>query len=177
MGGDEILAELRSRNLPFRVDEAPCLGACGGGAMVVIDFEDGSSALVSGIHETLMELGLLDKSNDRTDAASTSMVVPVPQEFQSRSGKDAERVLFDVPDTFSVSLQEEGSSVETPNQGGEAKMEILAKRSKTSVELVDARDRMRAESAAKANDQSPNPWLNVASYLAGKAAEKLFGDK
>ncbi len=172
MGGDEILADLRSRNLPYRVDEAPCLGACGGGAMVVIDFEDGSSALVSGIHETLMELGLLDKSNDRRDVASTSTVVPVPS-----PGKDPERVRLDAPETLSVSLQVEGSSVEPPSPGVEAKMEIMAKRAKTSVALVDARDRMRAESAAKANDQSSNPWLNVASYLAGKATEKLFGDK
>jgi hypothetical protein len=140
--------------------------------MVVVDFEDGSSALVSGIDETLMELGLLDKSNDSTDVAPTSTVVPVPS-----PGKDPERVLPDTPDAIAVSQQVEGSSVETPTQGREAKMEILAKRSKTSVALVDARDRMRAESAAKANDQSPNPWLNVASYLAGKATEKLFGDK
>mmetsp|Transcript_20994 Transcript_20994/g.31102 ORF Transcript_20994/g.31102 Transcript_20994/m.31102 type:complete len:179 (-) Transcript_20994:202-738(-) len=57
-GGDEILEHLRAQNLPYPTEEAPCLGACGGGAKVSIDFDDGSYALVTGMKETLSELGL-----------------------------------------------------------------------------------------------------------------------
>ena len=56
LGGDEILEDLLSRNLPYPIEEAPCLGACGGGAMVAIDFEDGGYALVAGIDETLHDI-------------------------------------------------------------------------------------------------------------------------
>lgn len=57
-GGNEILEHLLSRDLPYSIGEAPCLGACGGGAMVSIDFEDGSYALAAGLDETLSELSL-----------------------------------------------------------------------------------------------------------------------
>lgn len=65
IGGNEIFQNLCSRkNLPYDVHEIPCLGACGGGSMVAIDYEDGTCALVSGLDETLAELGLADDENN-----------------------------------------------------------------------------------------------------------------
>lgn len=158
MGGDEILTHLQSRNLPFPVDEAPCLGACGGGAMVAIDFEDGSSALVSGIDETLTELGLSPIQSQRETTPST---------FESTATMpSAQQSLVELATTTTKTLTSQ-----------KHKPEPKSKQANSSVELVDVRDRMRAEAAAKEKDEEPaNPWLNAASYLAGKAAEKLFGD-
>ena len=177
MGGDEILKALRSRKLPYPIDEAPCLGACGGGAMVVIDFEDGSSALVSGIDESLMELGLWNKSNDATVARPVSRISPDPS---TTEGSAPEKQVV-VSDAISKTLQEvASSSVETPSPEPDmnhvVKVTTTTRVKASTVALVDVRERMRAEAAVKAKEgESVNPWLNAASYLAGKAAEKLFG--
>ena len=180
MGGNEILANLQSRKLPYPVDEAPCLGACGGGAMVVIDFEDGSSALVSGIDETLMELGLLMINSKDVTVASPATTIPMNppsatldsvQEGQV-AGSDISRASLDVK-----SSSVKGYIPEREKKGA-VKVTTTTTRVKPSVELVDVRQRMRAEAAVKAKEEETvNPWLNAASYLAGKAAEKLFGDK
>jgi len=180
MGGNEILATLLSRKLPYPVDEAPCLGACGGGAMVVIDFEDGSSALVSGIDETLMELGLLKDSNDATVASSPAASIPLNPSASDDDDSAQERLVAD-SDSFKASLEVKSSFVEEtlPEPATREVVKVTTtRRVKPSVELVDVRERMRAEAAVKATEEeSVNPWLNAASYLAGKAAEKLFGDK
>jgi hypothetical protein len=180
MGGDEILATLLSRKLPYPVDEAPCLGACGGGGggRVVIDFENGSSALVSGIDETLMELGLLkDSSNDATVASSPASI---PLNPSSTDDDSAQEGLVADSDSFKASLEGTLSFVEEtlPEPATQEVVKVTTRRVKPSVKLVDVRERMRAEAAVKAKEEeSVNPWLNAASYLAGKAAEKLFGNK
>lgn len=178
-GGDEILAELQARNLPYTVDEAPCLGACGGGAMVAIDFEDGTSALVAGLQETLMELGLSDTivSEKNEPATKPVSVVASTVEFPSASVfKESEAETLEV-NAGNVDRSSEASErkVETFTP---AKIENLSKPAKKSstLELVDVRDRMRAE-ASKEDEKPVNPWLNAASYLAGKAAQQLFGSK
>ena len=184
MGGNEILAALRSRKLPYPIDEAPCLGACGGGAMVVIDFEDGSSALVSGMDETLMELGLGNKSNDATVARPVSTIC----HNASTTEGSAPHKLEIVSDNICKTLQEVASSsaevpIPEPDMNQVVKVTTTTTTTTTTtrvkartVELVDVRERMRADAAVKATEgESVNPWLNAASYLAGKAAEKLFG--
>ena len=57
---ESIMADLESRNLPFSVEDAPCLGACGVGAMVSIEYENGDYNLVTGLEETLSAIGLTD---------------------------------------------------------------------------------------------------------------------
>ena len=181
MGGNEILANLLSRKLPYPVDEAPCLGACGGGAMVVIDFEDGSSALVSGIDETLMELGLLMMTNSK-DVTVASPATTIPMNPPAATQDSTQEGLVAGSDISRALLDVKSSSIEgyipEPERKGTVKVTTTTTRVKPSVELVDVRQRMRAEAAVKAKEEETvNPWLNAASYLAGKAAEKLFGDK
>ena len=77
-GGKNILDHLRSRNLPYPIDEAPCLGACGGGAMVSIDFEDGSCALVAGLDNTLSELLLLKETDVGTPSSRVHLMENAP---------------------------------------------------------------------------------------------------
>ena len=62
-GALELLAELRSRDLAFPVDESSCLSACGRCAMVAIDYADGTSSLVGGLDRMLLELGLEASTN------------------------------------------------------------------------------------------------------------------
>eukprot|EP00980_Cylindrotheca_fusiformis_P030399 scaffold24765_cov103-Cylindrotheca_fusiformis.AAC.1 len=76
MGAEDILKDLQSRDLNYPINEAPCLGACGGGAMVAIDFEDGSCALVTGLDETLRELGLRNSDSGKRHEEAKSSITP-----------------------------------------------------------------------------------------------------
>lgn len=179
LGGDGILNDLLNRNLPYPVEEAPCLGACGGGAMVSIDFEDGSYALVTGIDETLSELGLEKPVPEITPLpVITQPSVSAVNEENNENNKLTKNFNAD-----SVSSKGE-------NNGGavspmvdkrllesviiEKTVEVTEMNEIKSVSKTfgDVRDRMRAEAAK--DDQPTNPWLNAASYLAKKAGENLF---
>ena len=191
LGGDEIFKNLESRGLPYAVEEAPCLGACGGGAMVAIDFEDGSYALVSGMEETLQELGLeslaasdesskVDEESNTVNVAEISPVVesksePTTKEeiiatsFSDKSIDVAEPVNDDGKDLAAAT-----EAIEKPVL--EVKIESTPPPTppvETATEKFgDVRDRMREETAK--DEEAPNPWLTAASYLAKKAGEKIF---
>ena len=77
-GALDLLADLRSRELPFAVVESPCLNACGRCAMVAIDFEDGSSSLVGGVDRCLLKLGL-----DKLDSTRLAPSPPPPPELDA----------------------------------------------------------------------------------------------
>jgi len=51
-------SNLRSRNLEFSIEATGCLGACGRGTMVAVDYADGTVALAAGLEKTLDVLGL-----------------------------------------------------------------------------------------------------------------------
>ena len=155
------MAALQSRNLPYAVDEAPCLGACGGGAMVAIDFEDGSSALVTGLSETLMELGLSGSTTKEPVLIPAESLVPPPDDAK-----------VDQLEKMTMNAGIPSATISETSSFSNA--ETLKKPIKSSsMELVDVRDRMRAE-AAQDKGERVNPWLNAATYLAGKAAQQLF---
>jgi hypothetical protein len=179
-GADDILSNLLSLDLPYPIDEAPCLGACGAGAMVAIDFEDGTCALVSGLEETLFELGLVGQTvPDGTPASSLDEVETVedtaPVAVESITAIDvvvdlaASRTIGEIdlaPTTTIVEIElpaEPAKTLSTPPPPPPA----------ATKKFEDARDRMRAEAAK--DDQQNNPWFNAAAYLAEKAREKILG--
>jgi hypothetical protein len=187
LGGDQIFADLQARDLPYPIDEAPCLGACGGGAMVAIDFDDGSFALVAGIEETLAELGISESTPATTSSVETEPALLVEINESKFSALETplvaplantprENVVTPTGDEVVAPATEKGiapiTSVEDIKES--AAPVRSARYSPPSQNLVDVRERMRAE-ASKYDDEPANPWLNTASYLAGKAAEKLFG--
>ena len=179
--GQDILDDLLSRNLPYSVDEAPCLGACGGGAMVAIDFEDRSSALVAGLEETLLELGIKEDGVEvpvvKEDTAVTASTEDDMKENQlevksiltkttvlaSPEETNIQQPITSTTETETTSISDNSSKEEKAEEDFEKKYE-------------DARDRMRAQAAKarKENEETINPWLNAASYLAKKAGEQLF---
>jgi len=59
---DHAIETLNSLNLPFDVDEVGCLGACGRGTMIAVDFCNGDSFVLDGLESTLTELGLQKKN-------------------------------------------------------------------------------------------------------------------
>ncbi len=165
-GGLEILDNLKARTLPYRIDEVPCLGACGGGAMVAIDFDDGTSALVTGLQETLMELGLTPTPNN-----------PILVDNETEESKTTEERIFFIDDNT------KGKEVFSQHIRIEAKAPVKhstvekydGKENSSNDVLVDVRERMRAQSLKE--EERVNPWLKAATYLANKAAEKVFGEK
>lgn len=179
--GQDILDDLLSRNLPYSVDEAPCLGACGGGAMVAIDFEDRSSALVAGLEETLLELGIKEDGVEvpvvKEDTAVTSSTEDDMNEnhLEVKSISTKTTVLAspeetNIQESITSTVETETTSISDNSSKEEEKSEDFEKK------YEDARDRMRAQAAKarKENEETINPWLNAASYLAKKAGEQLF---
>ena len=57
-GALDVLAALRVERLPAEVIETGCLGCCGCGAQVCVEYANGGASIVSGVAETLVELGL-----------------------------------------------------------------------------------------------------------------------
>ena len=193
LGGDEILENLLSRNLPYQIEEAPCLGACGGGAMVSIDFEDGTYALVAGIDETLFELGLSDENNNLITDNETQDDYIAQQDLGGKSISSEEIGVVSgrakaEASRVTTSILEAQTNIESSETGvtdavivssgstdsGAPVMKAEAESSETtsqSKSFGDVRDRMRAEAA---KEEQINPWLNAASYLAKKAGERIF---
>lgn len=81
---DAAIQELRQLDLKFPIDEVGCLGACGMGTMIAIDYENGDSIMTDGLESTLTELGISAKtqlstdesvqSSDNVEAAASSIV-------------------------------------------------------------------------------------------------------
>lgn len=124
--------------------------------MVSIDFEDGACALVSGLDEALMKLGLspartVEKEEAVEEEASVDVAFLVDQTYVARHMSSE------------AGLGEK--ALPTSNRP--------SKETKQATKYRDARDRMRIQAA---NDSviPTNPWLNAASYLAKKAGEQIF---
>ena len=191
----EILDNLNSRSLPYPIEEAPCLGACGGGAMVAIDFEDGSAALVSGLTETLSELGLelglspiKEEIKDEEVASiisETSTEDSIEQELLGTTSAGwVTPVVANTDATYQESQSTPSEAVATLERPKRPELPMPKQESSNNSSSTrdkeykmssdDVRERMRAEAA---NDSEQiNPWMNMASYLAGKAKDKILGN-
>ena len=148
---DAVMKNLRSLNLPFPIDEVGCMGACGMGTMIVIDYENGDAAMTDGLDATLRALGIESEENSHLKVLNSP---DVGVQNLSDDGDDETSSLANVV-TASTSVNREHS------------------RSKKRPILADARDRMRQEAASEV-DQG-NPWMNMFSYIVKKANNKLFG--
>ena len=144
----------------------------GGGAMVAIDFEDGSSALVSGLDETLLELGLTP--NEEETVKEEPAIISEASSAAVANDDDKEKMVDPA-----VAMQAINESVEMEESKVKveiaAKVPVIAPSEKEEKAVIDhgAVDRMRA-TATKDDNSLGNPWLNAASYLAKKAGEKMF---
>ena len=56
--GSDIMQRLQGQGKLPPVEETPCLGCCGAGAIVCLELKDGTDKLLTGVDETLTELGL-----------------------------------------------------------------------------------------------------------------------
>ena len=136
---DDALQKLRSL-VTFPVDEVGCMGACGMGIMIAIDYENGDSIMTDGPDGVISELGLKGLQS------SAEPTLPLEKTITNERFT-ADKIIKD-------------------------SLEGAAKKSR---KLADVRERMREEVAKE--DQQENPWMNMASYLAEKAAEKVLGKK
>lgn len=145
---DAALQKLRSLDLSFPIDDVGCMGVCGLGTMIAIDYEGGGSIMTDGLEGAMRELGI------QTEGLVKS---------------EHEPVILD--------------KTELNNEGTVPSPEVITGREPQSVqiptkkpkELVDVRDRMREEAAR--DEEQGNPWLNMASYLAKKAIDRVVGNE
>jgi len=152
---DATLETLNSLDLSFPIDDVGCLGACGMGSMVAIDYQNGDSILVDGLQSTLVELGIEQESPNVV--ASTSDIV----DNLTSSKSESESVASSSINERAVVTSSTITSIE------ETKTEAVKIVTQPKI-VEDVRDRMRKE-AADMSTEVPNPWLNMASYLAKKA--------
>jgi len=156
-----ILQDLLSRNLPYVVEDAPCLGACGVGAMVSIEYQDGGYALVTGQQETFQAVGIegFNEMNnvwdeigvdDTIDEDVRTIDIVAQAKYESIGVQNA-------PTTLKIN---------------DSSLSTLSTRS-TTRDDHGAVKRMREE-AVSSNEEITNPWVNMAVYLANKAKDSLL---
>ena len=170
-GAMTVLSELLARDLPYPVEESACLGSCGIGSVVSVEFSDGKDIIAYGMDETLAELGL--GSMRRDEAAAAVEILPVAN--LSEKGTPSVVRAEDYPTKFfcddGVYAPEDATvKMETTETGRAPESNPVVVTTAPNAIIVlnhSARDRMRAESA-KLGPPS-NPWGDVAAYLFKKA--------
>mmetsp|Transcript_28062 Transcript_28062/g.32146 ORF Transcript_28062/g.32146 Transcript_28062/m.32146 type:complete len:256 (+) Transcript_28062:210-977(+) len=165
---DDILNELLSLGLPYVVEDAPCLGACGQGAMVSIDYEDGMYDLVTGLDQTLEAIGVVETGNEihaeikGKDPLVKTEIVQVLNDSSDSECQDS------VPKEFHSIVSDHGdtSPPRTEDDKPTSKVEPIVQQEHDAVE------RMRAE-AINSQEERANPWLNMALYIGKKMKDKM----
>jgi len=122
------------------------------GTMVAIDYENGDSIMTDGLESTLVELGIQVKQT------------PLPYKPDSANSVDSTN------NGDSANNGDKVAGVVTSDSNN--RIGIKAEPEKPTL-LADVRDRMRTEAAIEAE----NPWMNLASYLAKKAMDKIRGSE
>lgn len=153
---DAALQKLQSLDLSFPIDDVGCMGVCGMGTMIAIDYEGGGSIMTDGLEGALRELGVQTES---LDVKSEHEPVIVGEVIVDESEVNNEATA----PALEVIASSESQEVAVRNPTNKPK------------ELVDVRDRMREEAARE--EEQGNPWLNMASYLAKKAIDKVAGNE
>ena len=197
---ETILSNLLSRDLPYTVEDSPCLGACGIGAMVSIEYEDGDYALVMGLQETLHAVGIVSDVRAGAGDVTTSTTMDIGEEIHDEllrgntvvdSGGNTSMsksattqagvvspIVKDAEVNKPVTIANADGIMNQPNSINDASnLDSGNERMIQTVAIVEdhgAVDRMRAESAKAENERS-NPWVNMAVYLAQKAKDSILG--
>ncbi len=118
---DAAIQELRQLDLKFPIDEVGCLGACGMGTMIAIDYENGDSIMTDGLESTYSELGISAKtqlssdgnvpSSDTVEATSSAVVSDATSKPNATKKKPSAKELVDVRER----MREEAAAVEVEN--------------------------------------------------------------
>jgi predicted metal-binding protein len=136
---DAAINELEQLNLPFPIEEVGCLGACGMGTMIAIDFENGDSVMTDGLDSTYSELGISVKKQSFASASANVDSTSAVTETTDTATK-TKKELVDVRDR----MRQEAVEVEVENpwlkMGG-----YLAKKATEKLFSVD-------------NEEKKNQW-------------------
>ena len=150
---DHAIETLKSLDLPFDVDEVGCLGACGIGTAIAVDFRNGDSFVLDGLESTLLELGLETKNESvggeqvSTSTETSIEAVSVDERDISVEGDEIPEMTQAIGEAEGVTQRRRPSSPSTQSAP------------------VDVRERMRQAAA----EEVQNPWMNMAAYLFKKA--------
>ncbi len=182
---ETLLADLNARNLNFVVDDAPCLGACGMGAMVSIEYEDGDYALVTGLQETLEAIGItesilvekVDLDYQKNDPETSSFndvnkLLKVPIESEKVSS-DKYSPVNQSEFSGNINVVDGKYNRDIQDRIGSDNYEKPLISTPSVEENHDAIKRMRSA----AIEVKPNPWLNMAMYIGQKMKENIVKDK
>lgn len=183
---ESIMADLQSRNLAFVVEDAPCLGACGVGSMVSIEYQDGDYALVTGLEETLSAIGITESGIRSIEEIEEGAEIGIKTKDDAQilnTDKSATSNKSDTVKNLSdqTSIQEHDygqTEVSKVTDSGQEEKEVEGINIMSKVSVVekehDAVKRMRAE--YEREESLPNPWMNMALYIGDKVKEKLLKD-
>ncbi len=190
-----LTTKLDGLPLPFIVEDAPCLGACGQGSMVSIDYEDGDFALVTGLQETMDAIGMDIEMNGRHEAEAKAEEIMMEEDvivnelvnaavlemegelvdnnmiMDSSSTDDDEEVINTTAEK--EELRDEATVSKTLDDGtgtGAATTQIIAQQVEKEHGAVG---RMRNE--ALQDTERVNPWVNMAMYIGKKVKDSVVG--
>lgn len=136
---------------------------CGMGTMIAIDYENGDSIMTDGLDSTLLELGIIKTQNEQPSSSIIS---------EQTENKPVEECGAAIEAVFDDDNEEADAATSLPMIPTNTQNGTKEKPESTKPPLLaDARDRMRQEASVEVQ----NPWMNMASYLAKKATDKVFG--
>jgi hypothetical protein len=160
---DMIMESLTSTgDLPFQIEDSPCLGACGVGAMVSVEYEDGSYNLVTGLQETLEATGLSGTIGLRENTISEDISSPNESDSMNQDDKmSSNQINSNYMETRAHVPNSDEATTDKVND------ELCSVRDEDDVGH-EAVKRMREE-ARESKDEVLNPWINMALYLFNKA--------
>ena len=149
---DHAIETLKGLDLPFDVEEVGCLGACGIGTAIAVDFRNGDSFVLDGLESTLLELGLETK-NESVGGEQVSTSTETSIEAVSADERIASVESDEIPEMSQAIGEVEGvTQRRRPSPSAPSAQ-------------VDVRERMRQAAA----EEVQNPWMNMAAYLFKKA--------
>lgn len=199
-GAEFILHELQNKNLAFTIEETVCLGACGMNAMVSVEYKDGSYDLVEGYEDTLQAIGLepdlssqmkpeeeeeeeIDDARNSITSESEFTIKEVQNETETEilptsdvATKVQESVIESAINTNSAVPTISQKSASTAQKKDSITRKSTKQQQNNNQEMQHgAVERMRAASLQDEDDnETINPWMNMASYLAKKATDSIF---
>merc|ERR1711966_304180 len=197
------IEELEGLGLPFPVYEVGCLGACGMGTVIAIDYENGDTSLMDGLESTLVELGIPPRRDQETtedhvksfekeavaDAAgranegtSPSSAISVKDDVAPEKSHvmvdERDRMRQDATDDAGKAFDKAAKSFDKAAgraKEGTSPSGAIGVKDDVAPEKSHGTGDARDRMRQEAAENVKNPWSNMVSYLGKKATDTILG--
>ena len=167
--------------MSFVVEDAPCLGACGLGSMVSIEYQDGDYDLVTGLDETLQAVGITkegtkeeaDTMDSSIQGSSVGDILPAQRKVDENSDQSKDASVSLIEGESFIVKQDATKKLEEPFDAQQTMSKELNKQNEVEDDH-GAVKRMREESKSQNGEENINPWMNMALYIGKKVTDSVL---